>query len=66
MKCYRNDQPVEVLWDTGAQVSFVPDNCPKRILPGAPIKDFSELSGVELNLTEAYGLDTVDSCPALS
>ena len=55
VKCYLNDQPVEVLWDTGAKVSIIPENLLKRILPGVTIKDISELVGVELNLTAANG-----------
>ena len=53
--CYLNDQPVEVLWDTGAQVSIVPENLLKRLLPDVPIKDISELVDMELNLTAANG-----------
>ena len=55
VKCYLNDQPVEVLWDTGAKVSIIPENLLKRILPGVTIKDITELVGVELNLTAANG-----------
>ena len=55
VKCYLNDQPVEVLWDTGAQVSIVPENLLKRLLPDVPIKDISELVDMELNLTAANG-----------
>ena len=55
VKCYLNDQPVEVLWDTGAQVSIVPESLLKRILPDVPIKDISELVNMELNLTAANG-----------
>ena len=50
-----NDQPVEVLWDTGAQVSIVPENLLKRLLPDVPIKDISELVDMELNFTTANG-----------
>lgn len=46
---------VDVLWDTGTQVSIITNDFLRRNLPGVAVKDISELLNVELNLTAANG-----------
>ena len=49
-----NSHSVEVLWDTGAQVSIIYNEFLKNF-PGVIVKDISELLGTKLNLTAANG-----------
>ena len=46
---------VDVLWDTGAQVSIITNDFLRRNLSGAAVKDISELLNIDLNLTAANG-----------
>ena len=48
-----NGRMVEVLWDTGAQVSIISDEFVRRNFPDIAVKDISELLDIELNLTAA-------------
>ena len=50
-----NGHAVEVLWDTGAQVSIVSRDFLRRNFPGVIVKEISELLNTELNLTAANG-----------
>ena len=50
-----NGHSVEVLWDTGAQVSIVSREFLRRNFPGVVVKEMSELLITELNLTAANG-----------
>ena len=50
-----NGQKVDVLWDTGAQVSLISDQLVRRNFPGITVKNISELLNSELNLTAANG-----------
>lgn len=52
-----NDCQIDVLWDTGAQVSIVSEAFIKRNFPGVTVKDIEELLGAKLNLTAANGSD---------
>ena len=49
-----NSHSVEVLWDTGAQVSIISNEFLKNF-PGVVVKDISELLDTKLNLTTANG-----------
>ena len=49
-----NGHLVEVLWDTGAQVSIISNEF-LRNFPGVAVKDISELLDTKLNLTAANG-----------
>ena len=49
-----NRHSVEVLWDTGAQVSIISNEFLKNF-PGVVIKDISELLDTKLNLRAANG-----------
>ena len=51
-----NGQKIDVLWDTGAQVSLISDQLVRRNFPGVTIKNISELLNSELNLTTANGV----------
>ena len=57
IRCLINDADVEALWDTGAQVSIIPEHVLSDKLPKLKIRDISELLGVDsgLNLTAANG-----------
>lgn len=59
VQCYLNDEPAEVLWDTGAQVSIVAENFLKSQLPAIQVKDIQQLLGtdVSINLQAANGTD---------
>lgn len=59
VQCYLNDEPAEVLWDTGAQVSIVAENFLKSQLPAVQVKDIQQLLGtdVSINLQAANGTD---------
>lgn len=46
---------VDLLWDTGAQVSIISNEFLRRNLPGVAVKDISELLNIDLNLTAANG-----------
>ena len=50
-----NGQQVDVLWDTGAQVSLISDQLVRWNFPGITVKNISELLNSELNLTAANG-----------
>ena len=50
-----NGQKVDVLWDTGAQVSLISHQLVRRNFPGITVKNISELLNSELNLTAANG-----------
>ena len=50
-----NGQKVDVLWDTGAEVSLISDQLVRRNFPGITIKNISESLNSELNLTAANG-----------
>ena len=50
-----NGQQVDVLWDTGAQVSFISEQLVRKNFLGITIKHMSELLNSELNLTAANG-----------
>jgi hypothetical protein len=50
-----NGKTVEVLWDTGAQVSIVSAKVLKENFPNCTIKDVSELLNCDLTLTAANG-----------
>ena len=52
-----NDCQIDVLWDTGAQVSIVSEAFIKRNFPGVTVNDIEELLGAKLNLTAANGSD---------
>ena len=49
-----NGHSVEVLWDTGDQVSIISNEFLKNF-PGVAVKDISELLDTKLNLTAANG-----------
>ena len=58
VKCLLNGVETEALWDTGAQVSIIPNNWVKRFSPGTDVRDIAELLGmVGLNLKMANGTD---------
>ena len=46
-----NGHAVDVLWDTGAQVSIISNDFLRRSLSGVVVRDISELLKIELNLT---------------
>ena len=46
-----NGHSVDVLWDTGAQVSIISNDLLRRSLSGVVVRDISELLKIELNLT---------------
>ena len=50
-----NRHSVDVLWDTGAQVSIISNEFLKRNFPDAVARDISELLNTKLNLTAANG-----------
>ena len=50
-----NGNTVEVLWDTGAQVSIVSAKFLKENFPNSTIKDVRELLNCDLTLTAANG-----------
>lgn len=50
-----NRHSVDVLWDTGAQVSIISNEFLKRNFPDAVVRDISELLNTKLNLTAANG-----------
>jgi len=50
-----NRHPVDVLWDTGAQVSIISNEFLRRTFPDVVVRDISELLNTKLNLTAANG-----------
>ena len=50
-----NRHSVDVLWDTGAQVSIISNEFVKRNFPDVAVRDISELLNTKLNLTAANG-----------
>ena len=50
-----NGHSVDVLWDTGAQVSIISNDFLRRNLSGVVVKDILELLNMELSLTAANG-----------
>ena len=56
-----NGHLVEVLWDTGAQVSIISNEF-LRNFPGVAVKDISELLDTKLNLTAANGREIIIRC----
>ena len=50
-----NRHSVDVLWDTGAQVSIISNEFLKRNFPDAVVRDISQLLNTKLNLTAANG-----------
>ena len=44
-----NGQQVDVLWDTGAQVSLISEQLVRGNFPGITVKNISELLNSELN-----------------
>lgn len=59
VQCYLNDKPVEVLWDTGAQVSIVSEDFLKSRLSVVQIMDIEQLLGTDgsISLQAANGTD---------
>lgn len=57
INCRLNNQSVQVLWDTGAQVSIVHCDWLKIHFPGLEIKSIKELLKGDLNLQSANGTD---------
>ena len=59
VQCYLNDKPVEVLWDTGAQVSIVSEDFLKSQLSVVQIMDIEQLLGADgsISLQAANGTD---------
>ena len=53
--CELNGNFVEVLWDTGAQVSIISQKYLNSRFPGIKLKNISELIDCELDLTAANG-----------
>ena len=47
-----NGHSLDVLWDTGAQVSIISNDFLRRNLSVVVVKDISELLNIELNLAE--------------
>ena len=59
VQCYLDDQPLEVLWDTGAQVSIVSESFLKSQLSSVQIQDIEQLLGSNgsISLQAANGTD---------
>ncbi|KAL9983137.1 hypothetical protein ACROYT_G005269 [Oculina patagonica] len=59
VQCYMNDKPVDVLWDTGAQVSIVSEDFLKSQLSVVQIMDIEQLLGADgsISLQAANGTD---------
>jgi hypothetical protein len=57
VKCQLNGRETEILWDTGAQVSILPERILKDMFPDIPVKDIHELlgAGSDLKLEAANG-----------
>jgi hypothetical protein len=57
VKCQLNSKETEILWDTGAQVSILPERILKDMFPDIPVKDIHELlgAGSDLKLEAANG-----------
>lgn len=47
-----NGHSLDVLWETGAQVSIISNDFLRRNLSVVVVKDISELLNIELNLAE--------------
>ena len=50
VKCLLNDKPVEMLWDTGAQVSIISEHVMNINFPFIQVRDIHELLGAESNI----------------
>ena len=59
VQCYLDDQPLEVLWDTGTQVSIVSESFLKSQLSSVQIQDIEQLLGSNgsISLQAANGTD---------
>ena len=55
VKCLLNDCEVDMLWDTGAQVSIIPVKSLQEHLGSIAIRPLSELLETSLNLTAVNG-----------
>ena len=55
VNCQLNGKATKVLWDTGAQVSMVSKEFLQGTFPDAQVRDISELSEAELDITAANG-----------
>ena len=55
VKCFLNDCEVDLLWDTGAQVSIIPVKLLQEHLGSIAIRPLSELLETSLNLTAVNG-----------
>ena len=56
VKCLLNDCEVDMLWDTGAQVSIIPVKSLQEHLGSIAIRPLSELLETSLNLTAVNGI----------
>jgi len=59
VQCYLDDKPLEVLWDTGAQVSIVSEGFLRSQLSSVQIQDVEQLlcSNDSISLQAANGTD---------
>ena len=55
VKCFLSDCEVDMLWDTGAQVSIIPVKSLQEHLGSIAIRPLSELLETSLNLTAVNG-----------
>ena len=56
VKCLPNNSELDVLWDTGAQVSLIPSELLSQQFGGTPIGQMGELiDTVDLNLEAVNG-----------
>ena len=59
VQCYLNDKLMEVLWDTGAQVSLISEDVLKSQLPSVQVRDICQLLDTQgsISLQAANGTD---------
>ena len=55
VNCFLNDRQLEVLWDTGAQVSIMTNDFLNAKFPGVKKRDISELLDSPLEINAANG-----------
>jgi len=59
VQCYLNDKLMEVLWDTGAQVSLISEDVLNSQLPSVQVRDICQLLDTQggISLQAANGTD---------
>ena len=50
MECLLNNRPLEMLWDTGAQVSIISEYVVNSQFPSIQLRDIQELLGTDNNI----------------